>query len=97
MLALFDRIRIEDSSVRDWFRAVLVSQSKDAQIENLAKRAELQRQETLLFAKRDRLLNLRIEGEIDEATFARKQTEMRDRLAAIKLQVNALDRSHDGV
>ena len=43
----------------------------------------------------DRLLNLRIEDSIDQETFARKHTEMRDRLASIKLQLDVLDRSHD--
>ena len=43
----------------------------------------------------DRLLNLRIEDSIDQETFARKHTEMRDRLATIKLQLDVLDRSHD--
>ena len=43
----------------------------------------------------DRLLNLRLAEEIDEATFASKHTEMRDRLASIKLQLNMLDRSQD--
>ncbi len=33
--------------------------------------------------------------EIDEATFARKHTLMRDRLVSIKLQLDFLDRSHD--
>ena len=38
---------------------------------------------------------MRLAEEIDEATFARKHTEMRDRLASIKLQLDVLDRSHD--
>jgi site-specific DNA recombinase len=38
---------------------------------------------------------MRLAVEIDEATFARKHTELRDRLASIKLQLNVLDRSHD--
>ena len=33
--------------------------------------------------------------DIDQDTFARKHTEMRDRLASIKLQLDVLDRSHD--
>ena len=33
--------------------------------------------------------------DIDQETFARKHTEMRDRLASIKLQRDVLDRSHD--
>src|SRR5207244_2275499 len=55
----------------------------------------LQRQETMLVEQQDRLLNLRLAGEIDEATYARKGTEIRDRLASIKLQCDVLDRSHD--
>ena len=33
--------------------------------------------------------------DVDQETFARKGTEIRDRLASIKLQLDALDRSHD--
>jgi DNA invertase Pin-like site-specific DNA recombinase len=95
VLAIFDRMRIEDESVRDWFRAVLASQTRDTQAESLAMRAELQRQETLLVQQQDRLLNLRIADDIDQATYGRKGTELRDRLASIKLQLDALDRSHD--
>ncbi len=95
VLALFDKMRIEDESVRDWFRAVLASQTRDAQAESLSQRAELQRQETLLVQQQDRLLNLRLADDIDQETFARKSTEIRDRLASIKLQLDALDRSHD--
>jgi site-specific DNA recombinase len=95
VLAIFDRMRIGDESVRDWFRAVLASQTRDSQADSLAQRAELQRQETLLVQQQDRLLNLRLADDIDQETFARKSTELRDRLASIKLQLDALDRSHD--
>ncbi len=95
MLEIFDSIRIEDESVRDWFRAVLASQTKDDQAESKAKRAELQRQETLLVEQQDRLLNLRLGGEIEQDSFAKKSTELRDRLARIKLQLEAVDRTHD--
>ena len=57
--------------------------------------AELQRQETLLVQQQDRLLNMRLSDDIDQETFARKHTELRDRLASIKLQLDVLDRSHD--
>ncbi len=95
MLAIFGKMRIEDDSVRDWFRAVLTSQTKDSQAESLAQRAELQRQETLLVQQSDRLLNLRLSDDIDQETYARKATELRDRFASIKLQLDAVDRSHD--
>lgn len=95
VLASFDKIRIENADVRDWFREVLRCQTKDAQAESLAQRAELQRQESLLITQQDRLLNLRIDDQIDETTFAKKNTELRDRVARIKLQLDVLDRSHD--
>jgi site-specific DNA recombinase len=95
LLAIFAKMRVDDESVRDWFRTVLASQSRDAQAESLAMREELQRQETLLVQQQNRLLNLRLTDDIDEQTFARKNTELRDRLAAIKLQLDAVDRSHD--
>ena len=95
ILALFDRMRIEDAAVRDWFRTVLASQTRDAQADSKAQRAELQRQATLFVAQQDRLLNLRLADDIDQDTFAAKQTELRDRLASIKLQLDVVDRSHD--
>ncbi|MDX1926868.1 MAG: recombinase zinc beta ribbon domain-containing protein, partial [Pirellulaceae bacterium] len=95
VLAVFDKMRIEDDGMRDWFRAVLASKTKDAQNESRAQRSELQRQETLIAAQQDRLLNLRIDDQIDEKAFNRKQTELRDRLAAIKLQADVLDRTRD--
>ncbi|HUQ68515.1 MAG TPA: hypothetical protein VM165_03270 [Planctomycetaceae bacterium] len=49
----------------------------------------------MLIAQQDRLLNLRIDDQVDEPTFLRKQTELRDRLASIKLQLDVLGRTHD--
>jgi site-specific DNA recombinase len=45
--------------------------------------------------QQDRLLNLRLSDEIDPDTYARKPTELRDRLSAIKLQLDSVDRCHD--
>ncbi len=95
VLAIFDKMHIEDEGVRDWFRMVLASQTRDAQADTRAQRAELIRQETLLIQQQDRLLNMRLSEDIDQETFARKHTEMRDRLASVKLQLDVLDRSHD--
>ena len=95
ILALFDKMRIENEEIREWFRAVLRSQTKDVQAESLAQRHELQRQQTLLVEQQDRLLNLRLSDDVDQAVYARKSTEIRDRLASIKLQLDAVDRSHD--
>ena len=58
----------------------------------MSQRSELQRQETLLVQQQDRLLNMRLSEDIDQTTFAKKHTELRDRLASIKLQLDAVDR-----
>lgn len=95
VLTFFDKIRIEDDSVRDWFRAVLASKTKDAQAETRAMRSELQRQSTLFADQQDRLLNLRIDGQIDDDTFTKKNTDLRDRHASIVLQLETLNRTRD--
>ena len=95
VLAIFDKMKVEDESVRDWFRMVLASQTRDAQADSRAQRAELTRQETLIIQQQDRLLNMRLSEDIDQELFAKKHMELRDRLASIKLQLDVLDRSHD--
>ncbi len=74
---------------------MLASKTKDIQAVTRAQRAELQRQETLIAAQQDRLLNLRIEGQLNDDTFNRKQTELCDRQASILLQMEVLNRSRD--
>jgi site-specific DNA recombinase len=95
VLAVFDRIRIEDDGVREWFREVLRSQTRDAQVDAKARRAELERQVSLTISQQERLLNLLIDDCVDQAIFARKQTELRDHLAGLRLQLEAVDRSRD--
>jgi site-specific DNA recombinase len=95
VLAIFDKMRIENEEVRDWVRAVLQSQTRDAQAESLAQRAELQRQMSFAVNQQNRLVDMRIEEEIDAELFAAKQTALRDRIASLKLQLDVIDRSHD--
>ena len=38
---------------------------------------------------------MRTDGNIEQDAYACRSTELRDRLASIKLQLDALDRSHD--
>lgn len=95
VLAIFDKMRIENEEVREWVRAVLRSQTKDSQADSLAQRAEIQRQMTLAVGQQNRLVDMRINREIDADIFAGKQTEARDRIASLKLQLDVVDRSND--
>jgi site-specific DNA recombinase len=65
VMGIFEKMKVEDEKVRDWFRLVLASQTRDAQADSLAQRSELQRQETLLVQQQHRLLNLRLADDID--------------------------------
>jgi DNA invertase Pin-like site-specific DNA recombinase len=95
LLALFDRMRIEDEEVRDWFVKVLRARTRDDQERSRQQRMELEGQLSKVIAQQDRLLNLRLLEEIEADTFAAKQTELRDRAAKLKVQIDATDRSHD--
>lgn len=95
VLTLFAKLRIEDPEVRDWVLRVLRARTRENQDYTREQDAELHRQLSLAKAQRDRLLNLRLLEEIEADTFAAKDTELRDRVAQLKLQVEALDRNHD--
>ncbi len=87
MFDLFDRLKVKDEAVRKWIVKVLQSKTRDGQRIHGEKLSELQRQQTNLKNQRDRLLNLRILDEIDEKTFAAKDTELRDREARVMLEL----------
>ena len=91
ILALFDQMRIEDEEVREWFVKVLRARTKDDQERSRQQRMDLEGQLSKVIAQQDRLLNLRLLEEIDQDTFARKATELRDREAKLKLQIDATD------
>ncbi len=92
VMALFDRIRIQDDDVRGWFLRVLQARTREGQQESEQHVAELNRQHTSLRNQQDRLLNLRLLDEIDADTFASKSTELRDRIEDLKLKVSMDDR-----
>ena len=73
LLALFDRMRIEDEEVRDWFVKVLRARTRDDQERSRQQRMELEGQLSKVIAQQDRLLNLRLLEEINADTFAAKQ------------------------
>lgn len=52
VLAFFDRIRIEDDTIRDWFRAVLASKTKDAQARHALEALNRSRDENAELASR---------------------------------------------
>jgi hypothetical protein len=92
MLALFEKIRIDDNERRDWVHRVLRERTGDVQRESKSRTTELNRQITKIVQQQDRLLNLRLMDEISTETFAAKSTELRDREAKLRLEVEACSR-----
>ncbi len=94
-LALFDRFRIPDERLRTWFSKVLHAVTRDKQKLVAERRPQLTKQLTSVTQQMDRLLNLRLCEEIESETFNKKQTELQDRAAKLKLEIDALDRGKD--
>ncbi|HWE03405.1 MAG TPA: recombinase family protein [Tepidisphaeraceae bacterium] len=94
MIALFQRMKLADD-LAGWLNRMLLAWTKARQEEERFRTADLQRQLTHLRTQQDRLLNMRLIGEIDGETFTAKSTEMRDRIASLKLLVDAADRRLD--
>ena len=92
-LQLFDRIKIKDPGLRDWFRKVLKAKSSANADFSKDRLSDMKRQISQLQEQEERLLNLRLLDEIDADIFARKSTEFRDRIAQLKMQVEACEQS----
>jgi site-specific DNA recombinase len=92
VLALFDRIKVQDEKVRDWFAQVLRAKAKGVQKINAEEQQRLQRELVRLRQQLDRLLSLRLLEEIDAETFAAKSAELRQETDRLKLRLEVNDR-----
>lgn len=90
ILAAFAAMK-QDQETADWFLEILLARTKDERRETQDQTKELQRQMTLLRGQEDELLNLRLMKEIDSDAFARKSTELRDRIATLAVQLEGVD------
>jgi hypothetical protein len=90
-------MRIEDENIRHWIVEQIRRSTRAEQDESRSRVADLIRQISLVVQQEDRLVNMRMLNEIDGETFVAKKTELRDRAAALRLQLEATDRQHDEV
>lgn len=91
-LELFSRMKVQDGRVHAWAVRVLQARTRAGQKARAARVAELQRQLTVIRDQKDRLLNLRLLGEIDGDTFRSKQAELTERQDELTLQLEANSR-----
>jgi DNA invertase Pin-like site-specific DNA recombinase len=95
VLALFDRMRINDDEVRGWFVDVIKEKAKASSAAAIDQLKALRKQLGVLDAKQSRLLEMRMAEEIDATGYARKSTELRDERARVQERIDVLSRSND--
>ncbi len=94
VLALFDQIK-QPEPVQQWFREALIGWSADNQSRSRTRATDIQSQLDDVRRQQDRLLNIHLAGTIDTASFSAKNTEFRDRVAALTLDLESTDRRKD--
>ena len=92
--AILARIK-QPQPVQEWFVRMLRLWTQEHQRAARSRADELQRELTNLRGQQDRLLNLRLLDEINADTFTAKHTDLRDRIAALTVQLEAADRGRD--
>ncbi|GIW76755.1 MAG: recombinase [Phycisphaerae bacterium] len=90
ILAAFQSMKQDDETAA-WFGEVLRARTTDERKETQQEAKELQRRMTSLRQQQDELLNLRLQRMVDDDGFATKSTELRDRIALLKEQIDGLD------
>ena len=84
MLALFDRLRIEDKKVIQWMQRVIRAKMKSEVAENSAQLREIHAQMQRIDKDRDELLTLRMHREIEADTYAKKGGELQKLMTSLK-------------
>lgn len=95
MLALFDRMRIEDQERRDWIAKMIRLKTQEGQQASLANINDLNRQLAMVRRQQEQLVNMRLLEEIETTTYNAKSLELRDRASQLRLLVEAADRGRD--
>lgn len=93
MLALFDKMRVEDDEFRNTFREHLRKTTNWDERSSASNAKRLQDELIQVRDHQNRLLNLRLLEEIEAETYAKKAQELRDREAELKLQIDTTDRN----
>lgn len=92
ILALFDSLRVESDEFREEFRNGLRQMTNWDQDASIQRAKSLQNELTSVRQQQKRLMNHLLLEEIDPETYAETSTDLRDREAQLKLQIEGSDR-----
>lgn len=93
LLTLFDQMRVEDEEFRHTFREELRKAANWDQSVSIDHVEKLQRELASVRGQQKRLVSHLLLEEINSTTYGQTATELRDREAGLKLQIDAADRS----
>lgn len=91
LLVFFDSMRINDPAIRQLWVDLIKSKAHVGLEQNREHQSELLRQREQVNSKLQKLLDLRMDGEIAADEYAAKRQEMYDRQSAIALQLRSSD------
>jgi DNA invertase Pin-like site-specific DNA recombinase len=94
IISLFRQMK-QPADISSWFSRMLMIWMTDKHKEARERAADLERQIDAVRRQEERLLQMRLADEITGETYVEKSTGMRDRMAQLKLQVDAADRGID--
>ncbi len=95
MLALFDKLRVEDDEFRHTFREELRKTTNWDLGKSSLDDDDLKKRHTEVIRLQGQLLNLRLLEEIDADTYAAKAQELRDEAATLRLEIERCDRGRN--
>ena len=87
MLGLFDKLKVADPKIRRWIENVIRAKTKGDVQENTKHLQDIQREIAKVDKERNSLLTLRMHDEITADTYAAKDTQLRDKLSRLTLQL----------
>lgn len=95
MLALFDKLRVEDEEFRNTFREEL-RKATNWDLAGSSKEGDsIKNRHGEVVRLQGQLLNLRLLEEIDADTYAAKSQELRDEAATLRLEIERCDRGRN--
>ena len=92
VLVVFRSIRLEDPAVAEWFRDELRKGAQLEQAEMVSRRQELADLQQRVATRRERLLQLRLDGLIENERFAQEDASLRDQAASVAQQLAAVSK-----
>ena len=79
VLLMLDSLQVEAEEVREWFVDVIRARAEESQRRSRTRRSKLQEELTKVQTMKDELLDLRLQQEVSQAAYRRKESQLLER------------------